>query len=216
VNISEAIEILSKSELKQLSLSDDRKAIIGYINMAITVLHNRFDLWEETAVVTMVDGVKKYTIDEQDINVTLDNTDHEFVMINSIFDKEDEKIEISIKESDYKGISKLPRYGKVEVPRYNTIKIETPVAGDTLKVNYKAAPKFLTFEKESIPLPPQYFEALFHYVGYRAHASVNGDIKAENNTHFMRFEQSCNLIKSQGLNNEDSMEVFKLESRGFV
>jgi hypothetical protein len=214
VNISEAIEILINSELKQLSLSDDKKAIIGYINTAITVLYSRFDLWEEVAVVTMVDGVNKYTIDEQDTNVALDNTDHEFIMINSIFDKEDEKIEISIKEIDYK--IKVPRYGKIEVPKYNIIKVETPIEGDTLKVNYKAAPKFLTYEKQAIPLPPQYFEALFHYVGYRAHASVNGDIKGENNTHFMRFEQSCKLIKSQGLQNEDSMQVFKFEASGFV
>ena len=206
MNVSEAIEILSKSELKQLSLSEDKEAIIGYLNMGITEIHKRFDLWEETATVTMVAGVNKYTISQEDTNVALDSVDHEFIMITSIFDKEDEKIEINLQKSDY----------KIKIPRYNVIKIGVPVAGDTLKVNYKAAPKFLTFEKQPIPLPPQYFEALFHYVGYRAHASVDGDIKAENNTHFMRFDQSCKRIAIQGLQNEDSMQIFKLEERGFV
>ena len=206
MNVSEAIEILSKSELKQLNLSEDKEAIIGYINMGIIEIHKRFNLWEETATVTMVAGVNKYTISPDDTNVALDNVDHEFIMITSIFDKEDEKIEINLQKSDY----------KIKIPRYNVIKIGVPVAGDTLKVNYKAAPKFLTFEKQPIPLPPQYFEALFHYVGYRAHASVDGDIKAENNTHFMRFDQSCKRIAIQGLQNEDSMQIFKLEERGFV
>lgn len=206
MDVSEAVEILSKSELKQLALNEDKDAIMGYINMGIVELHKRFDLWEETAVVNMVSGVKKYVIDGSDANVLLENTDHEFVMINSIFDKEDEKIEINLQKSDY----------VIKVPRYNVIKIGKPVDGDTLEINYKASPKFLTHEKQTIPLPPQYFEALFHYVGYRAHASVNGDIKAENNTHYMRFEQSCKRIAIQGLQNDDSMQVFKLESRGFV
>ena len=206
MNVSQAIEILNNSELKQLGIKEDKESILSYLNMGIVELHKRFDLWEETAVVNMVAGVNKYTINGQDTNVVLDNTDHEFIMITSIFDKEDEKIEINLQKSDY----------KIKIPRYNVIKIGVPVAGDTLKVNYKAAPKFLTFEKQPIPLPPQYFEALFHYVGYRAHASVDGDIKAENNTHFMRFDQSCKRIAIQGLQNEDSMQIFKLEERGFV
>ena len=206
MNVSEAIEILSKSELKQLGLNEDKEAIIGYLNMGITEIHKRFNLWEETAIITMVNGVNKYTISPDDTNVALDNVDHEFIMITSIFDKEDEKIEINLQKSDY----------KIKIPRYNVIKIGKPVAGDTLEVNYRAAPKFLTFEKQPIPLPLQYFEALFNYVGYRAHASVDGDIKAENNTHFMRFDQSCKRIGIQGLQNEDSMQIFKLEERGFV
>ena len=206
MNVSQAIEILNNSELKQLGIKEDKESILSYINMGIVELHKRFDLWEETAVVNMVAGVNKYTINGQDTNVVLDNTDHEFIMINSIFDKEDEKIEINLQKSDY----------KIKVQRYNVIKIGNPVAGDTLEVNYRAAPKFLTFEKQDIPLPPQYFEALFHYVGYRAHASVDGDIKAENNTHFMRFDQRCKRIAIQGLQNEDSMQIFKLEERGFV
>lgn len=215
MNVSEAIEILSKSELKQLGLSEDKEAIIGYLNIGITEIHKRFDLWEETATVTMVDGVNKYTISPDDTNVAIDNVDHEFIMITSIFDKEDEKIEINLKKSDYKINYKRVDY-KIKVQRYNVISIGAPVAGDTLEVNYRASPKFLTFEKQPIPLPPQYFEALFNYVGYRAHASVDGDIKAENNTHFMRFDQSCKRIAAQGLQNEDSMQIFKLEERGFV
>lgn len=206
MDASEAIELLSNSELKQLGLSEDKKAIMGYINMGLVELHKRFSLWEETAVVTMVAGVNKYFLDGSDPNVTLDNTDHEFVMINSVFDKNDKEIEIDLQKSDY----------KISFPRYNLIRIAVPVAGDTLKINYRASPKFITFEKQTIPLPPQYFEALFNYVGYRAHASVNGDIKGENNTHFIRFDQSCKRIIEQGLHNDDSMEVSKLEARGFL
>jgi len=32
----------------------------------------------------------------------------------------------------------------------------------------------------------------------------------------MRFDQSCKRIAVQGLQNEDSMQIFKLEERGFV
>lgn len=205
--ISEAIAILVKSELKQLAIKDDTPGLIGFINQGVTEIYKRFDLWKETATVTMADGVKTYTINEDDANVSLDgDDDHEFLTILTIFDQEEEEIHINIDDSDY----------KISVPRFNVLRIKNPVAGDTLEITYRAAPKYMLEEEETIPLPIQFMEPLFHYVGYRAHSSVNGDIKAENNTHFMRFDQSCKRIEMDGLRNSDSMEIFKLEQRGFV
>jgi hypothetical protein len=67
-----------------------------------------------------------------------------------------------------------------------------------------------------IPLPPQYIEALFNYVGYRGHGSVTGDIKTENNTHYMRFEKSCNTIEAMGLILTEDLVSYKFGNRGFV
>ena len=73
-----------------------------------------------------------------------------------------------------------------------------------ISVIYKPAPTWLVYIDETsltqkIPIPPQLIEPLLHYIGYRAHGSMDGNIKAENNTHYMRFVASCDRIEQLGL-----------------
>lgn len=210
--ISTAIDLLVQAELKQLSIKDDKNAIRGFINSGILELYKRFNLWEVEAVITMVTGTKLYTLDGNDPNVSIDLSDHDFLMIEEVWlvslddDIDDKKLIIN---------DKLDKDG-VMTPKYNQVYVTTEIDTRTLEVIYRAAPKFLTNEKADIPLPPQFNEALFNYVGYRGHGSVKGDIKSENNTHYMRFEASCSRIKLEGLYTQDSLSSNKFDTRGFV
>jgi hypothetical protein len=59
-------------------------------------------------------------------------------------------------------------------------------------------------------------EALLHYIGYRAHGSINGNVNQENNTHYMRFDKSCNLLAREGYAVEVLTPERAIEAKGFI
>ncbi len=206
MNVSEAVDMMSEAELKQLSVKDDKKAIIGFLNLGILELYKRFNMWEVEAVITMVTGTTLYTLDGTDPNVLMDLSDHQFMMVEQVLNEE--RLEMVLNNDlDVDSLS---------TPKYNQIEVTEVTDGGLLYAVYRAAPAFLTYEKEEIPLPPQFFEALFHYVGYRGHGSVNGDIKQENNTHYQRFDKSCKRIVYDGLHTQDDLVSYKFVVRGFA
>lgn len=205
MNISEAIDLLRESELKQLKVKDDKKAVLGFINMGILEIYKRFVLWQAEAVITMADGVYEYKLDGTDVNVTIDLSDHTFLQLDEVYDDDGESMSIN-DESDPMGVA-TPRWNVVEIPPIGI------TVGVELSLIYRASPIFLIHEKQDIPLPPQFLEALFHYVGYRGHGSVKSNERndAANNTHYKRFERSCERIKLEGLYTEDSMNSSKFD-----
>lgn len=217
--VSDAIALLRNSELKQLSVKDSIADVLGFINLAILEIHKRFNLWEAEATITIVDGVLLYKLDGVDANVTIDLSDHELLRIESVWltateEYEDDKELILNNDKDD---------DSVFTPRFHQIKINTPVedktpyvVGDTMTATYRAAPLFLTNEKQEIPIPPQLLEALFNYVGFKGHGSIKSDIKGENNTHYIRFEAACERIKTEGLIAQGDLTSTKFENRGFV
>jgi hypothetical protein len=213
--ISQAIDLLQNAELKQLKVGEDKIAVRGYINSAILEIYKRFNLWEAEAVITIAEGVDTYDLVQGASNVVIDLSISELLMVERIFNTTDEDEHVLLTTNDHMAASDSETV--VFLPRYNKVKFKTiPTALDTILVVYKAAPIFLTHEKADIPLPPQFNEALFHYVGYRAHGSVKGDVKSENNTHYIRFEASCDRIKKEGLFIQDDLISYKFQNRGFV
>lgn len=208
MNVSEAIEILKNSELKQLSMKDDKIAVLGYINLGILEIYKRFVMWQAEALITLATDVTTYKLDGTDVNVTMDLSDHELLVIDEAYDYDGEEMNIN-EEHDQLAIA-TPQYNVIEVPLVSV----TPPA--TISIIYRASPKFLTHEKADIPLPPQFYEALFHYCGFRGHGSIKGNVKDQNNVHYMRFDAACERIKTEGLYTEDSLESTKFDDRGFV
>lgn len=204
--ITDAIALLKTSELKQLGIKDDNASIINYINLGILELYKRFPLWEAEAVITQVADVSLYKLDGIDANVTIDLTDHELMVIDTVYDSEDLPYVINNEKDPL----------SIHTPKFNQIKVATIVPGDVMTVIYRAAPKFLTLVSDTIPLPPQFLEALFIYVGYKGHGSVKVGVKDENNTHYMRFEASCERITNEGLVHTPDLESRKFTQRGFA
>ena len=214
--VTKAIDLLQQTELKQLKVKDDKVAVLGFINSAILAIYKRFNLWEEVAVVTIAAGVSVYELDGTDPNVVMDLSDHDFLMVETVYLKsndeaEDQKLTINdVRDVDG---TYTPKYNRLTISTHDDTEL---VTDRILYVTYRAASLALTHEKAVIPLPPQFQEALFAYVGFRGHGSVKGDSQTENNTHFKRFDASCNRVVYDGLYNQDTLVSYKFEQRGFV
>jgi len=204
--VSDAIALLKHAELKQLSVKDDVTAVLGFINLAVLEIYKRFNLWEDEAIITMTTGVLLYKLDGIDPNVEIDLSDKQLLMIEEVYEETGELMTLNDELDEY----------SVSTPQYHQIEVVEEVDGQTMGVIFRAAPKFLTNEAAEIPIPPQFYEALFTYVGFKAHGSIKSDIKGENNTHYIRFEAACALVKANGLIAQDDLASVKFEQRGFV
>jgi len=204
--IREAIELLKNTELKQLGIKDDDISVLGYLNFGILEIYKRFPLWEPEAIITQATGVNLYSLTEADTNVSIDLSDHDLLVIDRVYD-EDNKLYIINNEKDPDSLS---------TPQFHQLKVETIVPGYTMTVMYRAGPKFISDIDDIVPLPSQFLEALFLYVGYKGQSSVKAGVKDENNTHFIRFEASCARIKLEGLYPQKDLVSSKFADRGFV
>ena len=88
---------------------------------------------------------------------------------------------------------------------------------DDISVVYVAVPPTVSLTTDFIDLPQVYNDAIYNYVAYKAHASVKGDMKEENNTYYLRYQESLKHIRIMGLHNSDNLDSnVKLTDRGFV
>jgi len=203
--VKELISLAKNGELKQLSVKDDFSTVLGYINLGILELHKRFDLKTEEAIITLTQGKTKYSLSCNSDYVNLES-DSELLKVLHCYDEFGNEISIN-DENDPLGIM-LPEYDCVEVPNVNE--------GEVLSIIYKSSPRFLENPTDKVPIAPQLIEALLHYIGYRGHGSVTGDVKFENNTHYIRFDKSCRNVRIFELDEFDDLSSTKFEDRGFV
>jgi hypothetical protein len=177
---------LKYGELKSLALKDDLDAIVAYINLGLIDLYGRFKIARGEQLLNEVDGQSIYPL----------NTD--CMIVEAVYDEAGEEIAVN---DDGNALA-------VFTPSYNTIQVPNAATGTQISILYVQNPveldptdvDILTTE---VPLPVQLITPLLHYVGYRAHGSLDGDIKAENNTHLMRYEASVKRIKDLGLFRSD-------------
>ena len=182
MTVGDVVTQLKYGELRSLATKDDNVAITSYINLALIALYGRFKLKKSEQLISMVNNIVEYTLnpDLMTIDAIYDENGDEFAL-------DDETSLFSINQVDF-----------------NTIQVPNPITGTTISVVYLTAPQTLIYVdatslNDIVPIPQQLLEPLLHYIGYRAHGAMNGDIKAENNTHYMRYEASVKRIKDLGL-----------------
>jgi len=198
--VSEAIANLAKTELKMLKVATDSAAVMGYINEAVLELHKRFNLWEAEATITQPDTTTlSYTLDGVDANVDIDLSDKILLVINKIWDPDGTELELNDEDDETSPAT----------PRYNVIEFQEAIALDAYSVTYRASPLDRALVTETIELPPSLFEAMYFYVGFRAHVSQRGSKEFENDTHFKRYDQACDRVQKLGLIVADSYHSHK-------
>lgn len=188
---SEAITNLSNTELKQLSVKTDTAAVLGYLNEAIKELHKQFNLWQDEAIITHAAATTLYKLDGLDANVTIDLSDKILLTIVEAYDYDGGPISLNDEDDVYGAAT--PKYNWVEFP------LDGLTADEDYSIIYRAAPIPMTADTDTIDLPPVLEEAMYFYVGFRAHVSQKGNKELENGTHFTRYKESIARVAALGM-----------------
>ena len=182
MTIADVVNQLKYGELQSIAAKDDNIAITSYINLAVVALYGEFNLKSSEVLIDLLDNVTEYQLPDDVMNIT------------AVYNE----IGVELPLDDETNIL------SVYQPSYDTLQHPYPVTGNTISVIYAVAPVFLIYVDTAsltlrVPIPPQLLEPLLHYIGYRAHGAMNGEIKAENNTHYIRYIASVKRIKDLGL-----------------
>ena len=188
--VSDYLSYLTSGEIKQLAVSDlgdatptdkqkeNKAALVNFINLANVELHKRFALISKEIVFTDVKPNSLHSIPTDFLYaVAATYKDGTEIPINN------EKTNI-IDNVDYNVSVLFP------APFKMLVKGTDEIARDDISLIYIAVPAKITKTTDFLDLPEIYTEALLDYVAYKAHASVSGDMKAENNTYYLRFIES--------------------------
>lgn len=220
MKLSFVLEEARSGELSSLSTKDktDRK-IVTYINLALIALYGRFQLATEEAIIRLRPDIPKtiYTMSSTDADVSVGPramADDEFMSIVSAFDEDGSEITVN-DTNDPKSVLTVS---------YNQVQVPLLAESGYISLIYRKNPTLVVFTDDGngnaldtdVQLPLQLLEALLHYVGYRAHGALDGNINTEQNTHYMRFEQACKRAEELGVLTADDTMSKSVQLKGFV
>lgn len=199
---SEAIARLRQTELKQLSVTSvTDAAVLEYLNEAVLDLHKRFNLWQDSCILTQATGVQLYTLDGIDANTDIDLSDKILLVISEAYDSEGDEMSLNDEDDPYGAVT--PKYNQVEFPP------DGVTATNQFSIVFRAAPLDMTVVGDTIDLTPVLFTAMYFYVGFRAHVSQKGLENLENDTHYKRYLGECNRVEKLGMVVADSLVPHK-------
>ena len=210
----EIITLAQAGELLQLSPSirDNDSIVVTFINLALIEIYKRFVLRTDEAMLTLKDGKTVYR---------LDGTDTDTVLVNNIpipcvsmgTGKYMHMIAAygpGLNEGDYTAHDIILPINEEDNPlsintiSYNEVQVPLITESSQISIIYASFPNkvdttVIGWENLEVDVPDQFIESLLHYSGYRGHGSMNGDIQTDSNTHYMRFEASCNKLRELGV-----------------
>ena len=215
--VSEYLSHITKGEVKQLYVSDiggttpntlqlaNIAILISYLNEANLEVHKHFGLIQKELVLSNVTNNSIHSVPVDFLYaVSAEFNDGTEVAINNERTNFTDKV-------DYNVSLLFPSPFKILVKGTDVLK------RDDISVVYVSIPPAITLTTQFIDLPQVYNEALYNYVAYKAHASLKGDMKEENNTYYLRYRESIKNIRLLGMTNSDNLDSnVKLTDRGFV
>ena len=215
--VSEYLSHITKGEVKQLYVSDiggttpntlqlsNIAILISYLNEANLEVHKHFGLIQKELVLSDVTNNSIHSVPVDFLYaISAEFNDGTEVSINNERTNFTDKV-------DYNVSLLFPSPFKILVKGTDILK------RDDISVVYVSIPPAITLTTQFIDLPQVYNEALYNYVAYKAHASLKGDMKEENNTYYLRYRESLKNIRLLGMTNSDNLDSnVKLTDRGFV
>lgn len=223
MKVYEYIDFLVNGEISHLAFADvgdmtpgaagtptavqtkNRDKIRTFINLANIELHKKFNILQKDMELDFALDGEEFKLDDDFLHaISCRFEDGDEIAINNdkinIVDSKDTNVSVMFKDP-----SKVLIKGTDSKNRKDMV------------LTYAAAPKLAKTITVNLQLPQLYTEALINYVAYKAHATINGDMKAENNTYYLRYNESCKQINMLGLRNPDNLDAnTKLEDNGFV
>lgn len=216
--VSDYLSHIVKGEVKQLYVSDigttspntvqqaNIDTLISYLNEANLELHKHFGLLQKELVLTDVTNNSLH-------NVPLD-------FLYAVSAQYDDGTEVSINNERANYVDKVDENVSILFPAPFKILVkgtDVTLKRDDISVVYVAVPATVSKTTDFIDLPQVYNEAIYNYMAYKAHVSVKGDMKEENNTYYLRYQESLRNIRLLGMVNSDNLDSnVKLTDRGFV
>lgn len=205
MTIQEIINMAKGSELRNLKVDD--ASVLSYINLAMIELYKRFPISTAEGQIEKVMGQDVYDIPAEWGYMWIIGAWGTIIVDNRL---EPAQLRINEEDSPY----------SLNTFSWNKVQINEGVADGIVSIIYVKAPTMYgeADMASHIAVPPQFTEALLHYIGYRAYSTLD-DIGEQggSNAHYARFEASCNRIKMEGMYNSDDMDLSaRLFSRGFV
>jgi hypothetical protein len=213
MTVQEVIDMAKFGELRNLKLGNvEDRAIVSYINLGLIELYKRFALSVKETIITLTDATNsEYTLPSDCM-----------WLINAYGEVPADEPYTEYNELD---INNEDNPLSVNTVSWNTVQIPLGITGAYVSLIYVASPdatqKVIYNEnglylEEELALPPQLIESLLFYIGYRAHGAMDGNIQSESNTHYMRFDKSCEKIKTEGMFTNDNLDMTRVTDKGFA
>ena len=204
MTVRQVIELAKASELSGLSIASKDDVILGFINIGVLELYKRFTLKIEEYIVTLVDNVSIYTMP------------NDFMWLVAAYGEVDARSSelvnvLPINESDNPLSVNTVSWNKVQIP--------VSKHGSYISLIYVASPAMysLTDIDDTLDLPAQMLEPLLSYIGYRANSAIDTGVQTEDNAWYIRFENSCTRVRTEGMiNSNDMFTTGRIDTRGFV
>jgi hypothetical protein len=209
MRVDDLIQMAQNSELRTLAVAQDEKVVIGYINLGLVELYKRFPVETKEVLITLEGDSEIYILPE------------DCMYLIAAYGEIPEYTDMLVNELP---INEENNPLSINTIAWNKIQVPASIEGQVISLIYAASPELIRYDEETgahnyqdIPLPASLIEALLHYVGYRAHAAVDGNIQADNSTHYTRFEASCGRVESLGTFTRDDLCMSsRVSDRGFV
>lgn len=214
MKLSRIISQAQSGELQNIAVKSDIGKIVQYINAGLIALYGRFLIQTEEAIITMRAGKTLYKLDGTDPDVTVAGQPVPEDQVMVVLSAYDESGELPINDET--------QDASIYTPTFDTIQIPYPEDGNYVSAVYRCNPEWVEYEEDvtdtravNVKLPTVLLEPLLHYIGYRAHGAIDGNIQAENSTHYTRFKQACMEVEALGLLPTDSLDK-KNSTKGFM
>lgn len=204
MTVRQVIDLAKASELNGLSTANKDDVVLGFLNMGVLELYKRFTLKVEEYLITLEDNVSIYKMPD------------DFMWLVAAYGEVDVRSPMLV--------NVLPVNEEDNPLSINTVswnKVQVPVSsyGSYISLIYVASPDMYSILDldETIDLPAQMIEPLLSYIGYRANASIDTGVQTEDSAWYIRFENSCTRVRTEGMmNNNDMFTNGRIDTRGFV
>lgn len=189
MKLQDIVNAARYSELSSIAIKDNDAAIVTFLNLGMLELYKRFPLKQKEYVVALQPNTYVYQL-PPDYMYILDAFDDSDILL----EKPDATlVELKINDSsDDLGVF-ISGFQELQVP---TLDGRSLVSIIYVAKPFSYSPDDMDVE---VDLPDTLINCLLHYIGYKGHLGIRGDVQAETNAHWIRFDRACNEARAFGV-----------------
>lgn len=195
MTVQDMINDASHSVVNQLAVKSNVDAMLSYINQALVAVYEEFTLKTGEQVVVLQENQTIYTLN------------NDCMVVLGAYDEDGKQLTINDEKDPF----------SILTPSYNEIQVPNPVEGEAIGVIYLVEPTKMVTVNDVLPVPRSMVQPMLMYIGFLAHASIDGGVQTENNTHYMRYKAAVDRVRALGLIATDTTSTDeKFNERGFI